>query len=130
MLNKKTIDFIIAIEVFLLAILEFISWKLWLNDDFNGTTVASEYMLFYYPLLTTIGFLIVGIGKILKCYRFKVCIYTIIVSWLFTIIQIFNLLSLFCIDFELYNEIINPLFIFSIIGLILLKLLRWVSQRR
>lgn len=132
MYNKlKTLDFIIASGIFLLAVLEFISWRLMETENYTGLVIASNYCLDLYPKLNTLGFLIVAIGKVAMSHRFKACVYTKIVAWLFLLIQLLNLSSLL-IKFgsNVYSDIIYPIFLFSIIFIIFLKFLRWGSQRR
>lgn len=127
---NKTLDIMIASEIFLLAILEYISWLVCNAEDYHGEIKGSDYLIYYYPLFCTGGFLIVALGKITKCYRFKMCIYTIIISWVFLIIQILNMLALFTkFGIELYNTIIYPIFLFTIIILGFIKFIRWGSQR-
>jgi hypothetical protein len=126
----KTIDFLMASEIFLLAILEFISWRLCVNDNYNGEVKTSQYMLFIYPLLCTIGFLIVAIGKVAKSIKFKVCIYTKIVSWLFLCVQLLNLSSLFLFDIKIYNILVYPIFVIGIMGITIIKAVSWVLSKR
>lgn len=127
---NKTLDIMIASEIFLLAIFEFISWVVCNSEDYKGAVNGSEYLLFWYPLFCTLGFLVVAICKVIKCYRFKMCIYTIVISWIFLIIQIFSLSALFLqYGIEVYNDIIYPLFLFTIFGIIILKSIRCLSKR-
>ena len=127
---NKALDIMIAGEIFLLAILEFISWIVCNSEDYKGAVNGSEYLLFWYPLFCTLGFLSVAICKVIKCYRFKICIYTILISLVFFIIQIFNLSALFLhYGVEIYNDFIYPTFLFTIFGLIILKSIRCLSKR-
>lgn len=127
---KKTIDILIASEIFFLAILEFISWRLCVTENYTGEVKGSLYLIKIYPIMCTIGFLWVGICKIAKTYRFKLCIYTIIISWIFTFIQFFNLLALlteFGTDF--YDSYIYPVFLYTLIFFGFLIFIRWGSQK-
>lgn len=126
----KTIDFLMASEIFLLAILEFISWRLCVTENYKGEIKGSEYLLFNYPLLCTLGFLIVSIGKVLKSIKFKVCIYTKIVSWLFLCIQLLNLSSLFLFDIKIYNILVYPIFVLGIIAITIIKTISWALSKR
>lgn len=120
----------IASEIFLLAILEFISWIVCNSEVYKGAVNGSEYLLFYYPLFCTLGFLVVALAKVFKTLRFNLCIYTIIVSWIFLFIQVFNLSALFLhYGVEIYNGFIYPAFLFAIFGLIILKSIRCLSKR-
>lgn len=127
---KKSIDFIIAMLVFVLAILELISWWLSLGEAADIRDVGNNYLVKNYPLINTIGWCIVGFVLVVKSYRFKSCIYTKIVSWLYFIIQGFNLSALI-LEFgsDFYDKNIYPVFLFSIFGLIILKITRWVSLK-
>lgn len=129
--NKiKTLDFIIASEIFLLAILEYISYLFLINDDYTGESIGSNYEINIYPLLNTIGFFIVALCKVFKTKRFNLCIYTILVSWIFFSIQLINLsVIIFKYGFDIYNDVIYPIFLFTIFGLIILKSVRVCSQK-
>lgn len=128
--KNRTLDIMIASEIFLLAILEYISYLFLINDDYKGLTIGSNYDIEIYPLLNTIGFFIVALCKVFKTKRFKLCIYTILVSWIFFLIQLINLsVIIFKYGFEVYNDVIYPIFLFSIFGLIILKSVRVCSQK-
>lgn len=128
--KNKTLDFMIASEIFLLAILEYISYLFLINENYNGITIGSRYDIEIYPLLNTIGFFIVASIKVFKTKRFNLCIYTIIVSWIFFLIQLINLsVIIFKYGFEIYNDVIYPIFLFTIFGLIILKSVRLCSQK-
>lgn len=43
-MNRKTLDFIIASGIFLLAILEFISWRLMENENYTGPLLRVKYL--------------------------------------------------------------------------------------
>lgn len=130
-MNKiKIIDFIIASVIFALAILEFVSWRFCITESYNGEIKGSEYLLFLYPLFCTLGFLTVAIGKVAMSIRFKVCIYTKIVSWLFLAIQLLNLASLFLFDIKIYNILVYPIFVLGIIAIIIIKTISWALSKR
>lgn len=127
----KTIDFLMASEIFLLAIIEFISWRLCVTDNYLGEVKGGKYLLVYYPIACTVGLLVVAIGKVLKTLKFKVCIYTKIISWVFLIIQVFNLSALiFKFGYLVYDEYIYPIFLCTIFSLIFVKIIRWVFQKQ
>lgn len=129
--NKiKILDYMIASEIFLIAILEYISYLFLINENYDGVTIGSRYDIEIYPLLNTIGFFIVALCKVFKTKRFNLCIYTILVSWIFFTIQLINLsVIIFKYGFEIYNDAIYPIFLFSIFGLIILKSVRACSQK-
>lgn len=127
----KTIDFLMASEIFFLAIIEFISWRLCVTENYTGQVMGSKYFLEWYPKLCTLGFLVVAVGKLLKTIKFKVCIYTKIITYVFLIIQLFNMLAL-TLKFGhiIYDEYIYPIFLYTIFMLIFVKILRWVFQKQ
>ncbi len=125
MSKSKTIDFFIASIIFILALIEFVSWNFCNHEYYEGEVKGSEYLLFWYPLFCTLGFLTVAIGKVLMVMKFKACVYTILVSWVFLFIQLFNLSALFFhFGVDIYNLYIYPIFLITIFGLISLKVCR------
>lgn len=127
---NKTLDIMIASEIFLLAILEYVSWLVCNAENYNGEIKGSDYLIYQYPLFCTLGFFIVAIAKVFKTLRFNLCIYTIVVSWIFLAIQLINLSALiFRYGSEIYNDVIYPIFLFTIFGIIILKSIRCLSKR-
>ena len=120
-----------ALVIFALVFVEFVSYVICYNENYIGEEKGSNYLLYDFPLLNGIQWFVVSSYFLSKIFRFKLCIYTIIVTVIYFIIQTFNLLALiFKFGTENYTAFIYPLFLFSIMGLTLIKLIRWVSFKR
>lgn len=131
-MNKiKTIDFLMASVIFIVALLDFVSYLYCYNENYKGEVNGSNYLLDISPKITAIQWFIVSLYFFLKLFRFKLCIYTICITIIYFIIQIFNLLAVFLkFGTEIYFNFIYPFFIFSIFGLTLIKTIRWASVKR
>lgn len=120
-----------ALIIFILAILEFISYLYCYGENYTGEVKGSEYLLDIYPKITSIQLFAVASYFFLKLFRFKLCIYTILVTIIYFTIQSYNLLAVFLkFGTEIYDNFIYPLFLFSIFGLTLIKIVRWASYKR
>lgn len=118
-MNKiKTIDFLMASVIFIVAFIEPISFILVYLD-------LEDYLIFWYPLLNTISLLLFGLYFLGRIIRYKSCIYTKIVVVIYCIIQVFNISSLLVkFGFVFYSELIYPLFIISILAITQIKISR------
>lgn len=120
-----------ASAIFALAILEFISWKLSHSKPAIIIDKGDGYLLEDYPLLNTIGYLVIAIYFVVKSIRYKACIYSKIISIVYLIIQIVNLSAIFIkYGYVTYNEYVYPLFLCTIIIIIFVKILKWCFQNR
>lgn len=129
MFNKIKIEWCIASVIFILTIIELISWRLSLGAPAIICDPGNGYLLQWYPLLNTIGFFTISILFVLKLFLFSHCIYTEMVTVLYFLIQGFNLSALiFKFGSDFYDSIIYPVFVFSIILLILIKIVRCLSK--
>jgi len=127
----KTVDFLMASVIFVVTLIEFISWRICVNENYLGEVKGSDYLLSIYPMANTLVIFIFASYFIFKTFRYKLCIYTILVTWIYFLIQLFNILALSLkFGMRFYSEVIYPSFLFSIFGLILIKIIRWVSFKR
>ena len=51
---RKCIDFFMAATIFVVAVLELISWQLAKGQTATITDVGNNYLVYYYPLLNTV----------------------------------------------------------------------------
>lgn len=118
-MNKlKTIDFLMASVIFIVAFIEPISFVLVSLD-------IEDYLVFWYPLLSTISFLLFGLYFLGRIVRYKSCIYTRIVVIVYCLIQLFNLLGILTkFGFIFYSEWIYPIFVVTIFGIAQIKISR------
>ena len=124
--NKKCLDFLMASVIFIVTILEFISWRLSIGEPATITNSGNEYLTFYYPLMSSITNFVFSLFFLIKILRYKSCIYTELITLVYFFIQAFNL-SAYIIKFgsEFYDLYIYPTFLFTIIGITIIKILRW-----
>lgn len=129
LLSRKIVyemDAMTAGTIFLLIVLEYLSWILQEGEPATITDVGNNYLVWIYPLLNTIGYFIVSIHFLIKSFRFNACIYTIIVSILYFIIQ---LITVFTFSFGwgmfIYETIVYPILLIGIVLLTLTTLTRW-----
>lgn len=127
--NKRCLDFLMASVIFIVTILEFISWRLSIGDTATITDHGNGYLTFYYPFITSIIQFVFSLFFLIKIFRYKSCIYTELITLVYFFIQIFNLLA-YIIQFggEFYDRYIYPVFLYTIIGITLIKALRWLSK--
>lgn len=127
--NKRCLDFMMASVIFIVTILEFISWRLSIGEPATITNHGNGYLTFYYPLITSIIQLVFSLFFLIKIFRYKSCVYTELITLVYFFIQAFNL-SAYLIQFggEFYDRYIYPTFLFTIIGVTLIKALRWLSK--
>lgn len=128
--KRKCLDFMMAAVIFAAAILELISWRVSIVTDF-GTKSTNTYLNYWYPFLNSFVVWIFSVFFILKIFRYKACIYTAIISIIYFLIQSFNMSAyLFQFGSVTYSAIIYPTFIFSILGLTLIKITRWLLHNQ
>lgn len=127
--KKKSLDLYMALTIFLLTIIELISYYT-TNDTIINDVSTYKYMLFYYPLYTIIELLIISLFFLVKCYRYISCIYSKIVSWMFFALQLNSLLALTTHNsISIYLELTYPIIYISIITLIIIKSIRWFLRQ-
>lgn len=120
---KKTIEFIMASIIFIVAIIEPISWVM-------TNIPVDNYLEFWFPVLSTFSLWCFGVYFLLKTIRYSVCIYTIIITSVYILIQTFNLIAYFTqFGLNFYNSYIFPTFLFTIVLITILKLIRCLSNR-
>lgn len=127
--NKRCLDFMMASVIFIVTILEFISWRLSLGEQAVITDRGNEYLVFYSPLMSSIIQLIFALFFLIKMFRYRACVYTELITLVYFFIQAFNL-SAYLIQFgaEFYDRYIYPTFLFTIIGITIIKIARWLSK--
>ncbi len=124
MKTKKTIAYIMASVIFIAAIIEPISWII-------QELEVKEYLERWFPILSTFALWLFALYFVLKSFRYNPCIYTKIVSLIYFFIQTFNLIAYFTqFGIEFYNIFIYPIFVITIMGLILIKIIRWGLSKR
>ncbi len=117
--TKKIIAYIMASVIFIAAIIEPISWIM-------QELEVKEYLERWFPILSTLALWLFALYFVLKSFRYNPCIYTKIVSLIYFFIQTFNLIAYFTrFGIEFYNIFIYPIFVITIMGLILIKIIRW-----
>lgn len=131
MQNKiKILDLATAGVVFASAVNELISFWRCTSENYIGEVKGSDYLIYEYPLFSTIQGLLFALFLSFLICKFQACIYTRIVVIVFSIIQVINFTSLvFKINYEIYDTLIYPIFLFSIILLVFIKFLRWGSLK-
>lgn len=113
---------LLASIIFLVAIIELISWRL---------ESLKDYFKYIYPMLNTLVIWIFAFSYLLKLWFFKSCIYTKIVVILYLVIQTINLISIgFKIGLEAYDRVVYPILMFGILFITVIKFARWVFQNR
>lgn len=121
----KTLDFMTAGVVFASAVNELVSFIRCRSENYIGEIKGSDYLINGYPQHTTIQGLLFALFLLFLICKFSACIYTRIVVCIFLFLQTFNFLALaFKFGFYVYDSVIYPVFLFSIIGLTLIKLIR------
>lgn len=119
-----------ASVIFIVAVIELYSYWLCVSENYMGEVKGSDYLIYYYPLSTSAVSFIFSLYFVLKTLKFKVCIYTVVITWIYFCIQLFNLIALiFTIGWEAYNVFIYPFLLCSIMGITLLKLIRCSLKR-
>lgn len=118
-MNKlKTLDFIMASVIFIVAFIEPLSFIMVVFD-------IPEYLTHWYPVLNTSSLFVFSLYFLCRIIRYKSCIYTKIVVVIYFFIQLFNLLSILIkFGFVFYSEWIYPIFIMTICGIIQIKISR------
>lgn len=126
---KSGIDWAMALIIFLVSIIELISWRLSFGQAANITDIGNGYLIWYYPLLSSLTIWLFSVFMLLKIIIFSHCIYTNIVTIVYFLIQTLNV-SAFFFQFggDFYNRIVYPIFVMSIIFIILIKIVRWLSK--
>lgn len=125
-LKARQLDFYMAAVIFVVSVLELISWKLQEGKEAVITDVGNNYLVYYYPLLNTLIIWFFALFFFLKILRYNSCIYTIIVSTVYFFIQSVNVSAFFFgFGMGLYETIAYPALLFGVIILTLTKIVRW-----
>lgn len=120
------LDFLTASIIFIQTVLYLVSWQLEKGKAAVICDPGNGYLINFYPRLCTWSFWFFALYFFLKIFRFKACIYTIIVTVFFFIIQTVGVLA-FEIGFDVavYDEIVEPVILISIVILTLIRAIRW-----
>lgn len=128
--NRKFFDFIMASTIFVLALLEIISLYFQAKSEPLPKEYWDSYALKIYPLLNTISFWFVSLFFAAKIIRYKSCIDTKIITWLYFLMQTINLIAIvFKTGFFFYSLFIYHSCVILILVLITIKILRWVFSK-
>ena len=129
--KRKCLDFMMASVIFIASVLELISWRLSQGDQAVITNPGNNYLVYWFPLMSSSTVWVFSFFFLLKIFRYKACVYTKLVTIIYFSIQTFNI-SAYVLKFgsKLYNDLIYPVFLFSILGLTFLKVLRWLLQKQ
>lgn len=129
--NKiKVLDFLTAGVVFASAFNELISYIRCRSEEYTGPINGSDYLINGYPQHSTIQGLLFALFLMFLICKFSACIYTRILVSVFLFMQAFNMSALiFKFGFEIYDVVIYPIFLFTILTLGFIKFLRWGSQK-
>lgn len=116
--------------VFASAVNELISYIRWRSENYTGKIKGSDYLINGYPQHTSIQGLLFALFLFFMIFKFKACIYTKIVVFIYLFLQIFNLSAIILkFGFKTYDIVVYPIFLFTIILISFIKFLRWGSQR-
>ena len=128
--KRKCLDFMMASVIFIAAVLELISWRLSQGEQAVIANPGNNYLVYWFPLMSSLTVWVFSLFFLLKIFRYKACVYTKLVSIIYFSIQAFNI-SAYVLKFgsSFYNHVIYPVFLFSILGLTFLKVLRWLLQK-
>jgi len=119
-------DFLTASIIFFAALVELISWKLQGVKQAIIIDPGDNYLVWYYPLLSTITIWLFSLYFIIKSFRFNVCVYTIIVSVSYFVLQSIALSAfVFGFGLDMYELIAYPCILYGILSLTLIKVIRW-----
>ncbi len=128
--NRKFFDFIMASTIFVLALLEIISLYFQAKSEPLPKEYWDSYALKTYPLLNTISFWFMSLFFTAKIIRYKSCIDTKIITWLYLSMQTINLIAIiFKTGFFFYSLFIYHSCAILILMLVTIKFLRWVFSK-
>lgn len=128
--DKKCLDFMMASVIFLVTIIELVSF--FFPEDSNPAIFKSygdKYLIFWYPLFVQLSLLLFSIFFVLKVYRYKACIYSKVISHLYLLICLINVFAIiFHIEIISYLSLVYVLVLNSIVVLTFLKICKWFSK--
>ena len=128
--TKKFLDLWIASTIFILTLVELISWNLQTDNTATITDVGDGYLVYWYPLMCSVSFLFMAIMFVVKSIRYIVCVYTVVASWLYLVTQFINTISiLFSIPLGIYEICAQPVLLTGVVLLILIKIIKWATLK-
>lgn len=128
--NRKCFDFLMASAIFLAVVIELISWFYSFGKQATITDKGNNYLVFWYPFFSSLTIWIFSGFFYLKVLRYKSCFYTELITRIYFLVQTINLIAyLSQFGVKLYNIIVYPIFLFTIIVLTFIKLMKWLLQK-
>lgn len=128
--KRKCLDFMMASVIFIVTVIELWSLKLSEGKAAIITDPGNNYILYWFPLTSALTIWFFAGFFYMKILRYNSCIYTKIISIIYFLIQSINVTA-YLLQFgsDLYYKLIYPIFLFSIVGLTLIKVIRWLSLK-
>lgn len=125
-IKARQLDLYMASVIFIVSILELLSWHFSKGKAAVITDYGNNYLVWYYPLLSTCIIWFFSLFFFLKILRYNSCVYTSIVSSVYFLVQTINGLS-FLLGFGMgiYEKIVYPLLLISVVVITLTKIIRW-----
>lgn len=125
--KRKSFDLYMALSIFIVSAFELLSFAFQdSNNQPEFTSLGDNYVVYWYPLFCTIEFFVFSTFFLVKCLRYKSCIYTKTISVLYFLLQSINLISiLVTVDYVTYLQLCSPLILVLIVLTCLIKFIRW-----
>ena len=122
----KRLNFLMSTVIFLVTLLEVVSWRLQEGKAATITDVGNNYLVYYYPLITTITIWLFSFFFFGIIFLYNACIYTQLVRTMYFFVQTVNILAFTCgFGMQMYEIIAYPILLFGIIILTLTMVTRW-----
>ena len=128
--DKKLLDYSMSLVIFLVSVLEIISWfKPDVNNQAKIIDYGDKYLTFWYPLFTTLELFVFGLFFLFKAFRYASCLNTKIISILFLSTQTITLINvIFPYSLSLYINLTQPIILSVILFLTLLNFIKWCQK--
>ena len=127
--NKKRLDFLMSLIIFVAVILEYLSWTLQTDNTATITDVGDNYLVFWHPFLSSLTIWVFSWFFLIKVLRYKACIYSQIVSVSYWLVQTISVSAFVFQIGDIYDKIVYPILLFVILFLILIKAVRWCISK-
>lgn len=120
------LDFLLASIIFLVSILELVSWRMQEGQPATITNPGNNYLIYWYPRISTATIWLFSLFFFINSFRFNACIYTKIVSVTYFLIQSISLAAfVFGFGMGIYETIAYPCLLYGIVCLTMIKVIRW-----
>lgn len=126
--KNNIFDILMASIIFIATAIELISWYIAKQtDEYVIVGNSNNYLLFWYPLLSTITLWFFAGFFLMKVFRYKSCKDTKVITILYFLIQTVNIFA-YILKFgvPLYINILYPIILGSLLFIILLKIVQWI----